>query len=52
VEAVSPQKLIVPLDTHVIRVGRRLGLTRYTAPDGGWRETSPHRCARWIRSIP
>jgi uncharacterized protein (TIGR02757 family) len=31
---VSPAKLIVPLDTHVIRVGRCLGLTRYTSP--GW----------------
>jgi len=32
---VAPAKLIVPLDTHVIRVGRCLGLTRYTSP--GWR---------------
>ena len=32
---VSPAKLIVPLDTHVIRVGRCLRLTRYTSP--GWR---------------
>jgi uncharacterized protein (TIGR02757 family) len=31
---VSAAKLIVPLDTHVIRVGRCLGLTRYTSP--GW----------------
>jgi len=31
---VSPAKLVVPLDTHVIRVGRCLGLTRYTSP--GW----------------
>jgi uncharacterized protein (TIGR02757 family) len=30
-----PAKLIVPLDTHVIRLGRCLGLTRYTSP--GWR---------------
>src|SRR5262245_8461741 len=29
-----PAKLIVPLDTHVIRVGRCLQLTRYTSP--GW----------------
>jgi uncharacterized protein (TIGR02757 family) len=29
-----PSKLVVPLDTHVIRVGRCLGLTRYTSP--GW----------------
>lgn len=32
---VSPAKLIVPLDTHVIRVGRCLGLTTYTSP--GWK---------------
>jgi len=31
---VSPARLIVPLDTHVIRVGRCLGLTRYSSP--GW----------------
>ena len=30
-----PSQLIVPLDTHVIRLGRCLGLTRYTSP--GWR---------------
>jgi uncharacterized protein (TIGR02757 family) len=32
---VSPAQLIVPLDTHVIRVGRCLKLTRLTSP--GWR---------------
>src|SRR4029079_5545622 len=32
---VSPSQLIVPLDTHVIRVGRCLRLTGYTSP--GWR---------------
>lgn len=32
---VPSSKLIVPLDTHVIRVGRCLRLTRYTSP--GWR---------------
>ncbi len=32
---VSPARLIVPLDTHVIRVGRCLRLTTYTIP--GWR---------------
>jgi len=32
---VSPAQLVVPLDTHVIRVGRCLRLTRYTSP--GWR---------------
>ena len=32
---VPASKLIVPLDTHVIRLGRCLGLTRYTSP--GWK---------------
>jgi uncharacterized protein (TIGR02757 family) len=32
---VMPAALIVPLDTHVIRVGRCLRLTQYTSP--GWR---------------
>ncbi len=32
---VPRSKLIVPLDTHVIRLGRCLRLTRYTSP--GWR---------------
>jgi uncharacterized protein (TIGR02757 family) len=32
---VSPASLVVPLDTHVIRVGQCLRLTRYTSP--GWR---------------
>jgi uncharacterized protein (TIGR02757 family) len=32
---VSAAKLVVPLDTHVIRVGRCLQLTRYTSP--GWK---------------
>jgi uncharacterized protein (TIGR02757 family) len=32
---VSPARLVIPLDTHVIRVGRCLQLTRYTSP--GWR---------------
>jgi uncharacterized protein (TIGR02757 family) len=31
----SPARLVVPLDTHVIRVGRCLGLTRYVSP--GWK---------------
>ncbi len=35
---VSPSQLIVPLDVHVIRLGRCLGLTRYTSP--GWRMAS------------
>ena len=32
---VAASKLVVPLDTHVIRVGRCLRLTRYESP--GWR---------------
>lgn len=32
---VSPSRLIVPLDTHVIRVGKCLRLTRYSSP--GWK---------------
>ena len=32
---VRPAQLIIPLDTHVIRLGRCLRLTRYTSP--GWR---------------
>jgi uncharacterized protein (TIGR02757 family) len=32
---VSPARLIVPLDTHVIRLGRCLRLTRYVSP--GWK---------------
>jgi uncharacterized protein (TIGR02757 family) len=31
----SPSRLIVPLDTHVIRLGRCLRLTRYASP--GWK---------------
>ena len=34
----SPARLIVPLDTHVIRLGRCLRLTRYTSP--GWKMAS------------
>ncbi|HZM58900.1 MAG TPA: TIGR02757 family protein [Vicinamibacterales bacterium] len=34
-KTVSPARLIVPLDTHVIRLGRCLRLTRYTSP--GWK---------------
>ncbi len=32
---VAPARLVIPLDVHVIRVGRCLGLTRYVSP--GWR---------------
>jgi uncharacterized protein (TIGR02757 family) len=35
---VSPARLIIPLDTHVIRVGRCLRLTSYRSP--GWRMAS------------
>jgi uncharacterized protein (TIGR02757 family) len=31
----TPSRLVVPLDTHVIRLGQCLRLTRYTSP--GWR---------------
>jgi uncharacterized protein (TIGR02757 family) len=34
-KAVSPSRLVVPLDTHVIRLGHCLRLTRYTSP--GWK---------------
>ena len=34
----SPARLIVPLDTHIIRLGRCLRLTRYTSP--GWKMAS------------
>jgi uncharacterized protein (TIGR02757 family) len=33
--SVSPARLIIPLDTHVIRLGRCLRLTRYASP--GWK---------------
>ena len=33
--SVSPARLVVPLDTHVIRLGRCLRLTRYVSP--GWK---------------
>ena len=49
--SVSPAQLIVPLDTHVIRLGRCLRLTSTSAPAGGWPPTSPGRCARWIPKI-
>jgi uncharacterized protein (TIGR02757 family) len=32
---ISPSRLVVPLDTHVIRLGQCLRLTRYRSP--GWR---------------
>jgi uncharacterized protein (TIGR02757 family) len=32
---VSPSRLVVPLDTHVIRVGKCLRLTKYASP--GWK---------------
>jgi uncharacterized protein (TIGR02757 family) len=32
---VRPAQLVIPLDTHIIRLGRCLGLTRYSSP--GWR---------------
>ncbi len=35
---VTPARLVVPLDTHIIRLGQCLGLTRYRSP--GWRMAS------------
>lgn len=32
---VTPARLVVPLDTHIVRLGRCLRLTRYTSP--GWK---------------
>jgi uncharacterized protein (TIGR02757 family) len=56
---VSPSRLIVPLDTHVIRLGRCLRLTRYASP--GWkmaaeitaslRELDPHDPVRYDFSL-
>jgi uncharacterized protein (TIGR02757 family) len=37
-QRVTPAQLIVPLDTHVVRVGRCLRLTTYQSP--GWRMAS------------
>jgi len=37
-QRVTPAQLIVPLDTHVVRVGRCLRLTSYQSP--GWRMAS------------
>jgi len=33
--AVSPSRLVVPLDTHIVRLGQCLRLTRYRSP--GWK---------------
>lgn len=33
-KGIPPSKLIIPLDTHILRIGRLLGLTRRKA--GGW----------------
>lgn len=56
---VSPSRLVVPLDTHVIRLGRCLRLTRYASP--GWkmaaditatlRRIDPHDPVRFDFSI-
>ena len=48
---VRPGQLIVPLDTHIIRVGQCLRLTTLKSPGGAWPPTSPRRCAPSIRSI-
>lgn len=44
---VNASRLIVPLDTHVIRLGRCLRLTRYTSP--GWRMAAD--ITRTLRSL-
>ena len=56
---IPPSKLVVPLDTHVIRVGRCLRLTRYVSP--GWkmaaditatlRELDPHDPVKYDFSL-
>jgi uncharacterized protein (TIGR02757 family) len=46
-QRVKPAQLIVPLDTHVIRVGRCLRLTTYQSP--GWRMASD--ITRTLRQI-
>jgi uncharacterized protein (TIGR02757 family) len=43
----SPSRLVVPLDVHVIRVGRCLGLTTYRSP--GWRMAADITAA--LRSV-
>jgi len=58
-QRVRPAQLVVPLDTHVIRVGRCLRLTRYTSP--GWpmarditaslRELDPHDPVKYDYSL-
>ena len=30
---ISPSQLIIPLDTHIARIGRRIGLTKRSTPD-------------------
>jgi uncharacterized protein (TIGR02757 family) len=47
---VPAAQLIVPLDTHVIRVGRCLQLTRYTSP--GWRMASDITASLRLRDLP
>lgn len=34
-KGVSPRQLVIPLDTHMARIGRRLGLTCRQAPNAG-----------------
>ena len=34
-QTIPPSKLVVPLDTHIIRLGRCLKLTKYVSP--GWK---------------
>ncbi len=54
-DAVSPARLIVPIDVHMHRIGRRLGLTRRNAADGrtaleiteGFRRIAPRDPVRY-----
>jgi uncharacterized protein (TIGR02757 family) len=46
--SVKPASLVVPLDTHVIRVSRCLRLTRYTSP--GWAMARHHGLVAEARS--
>ena len=44
---VTPARLVVPLDTHIVRLGRCLRLTTYTSP--GWRMAAD--ITKTLRSI-
>jgi uncharacterized protein (TIGR02757 family) len=50
--AVDPSRLIIPLDTHVARLGRRLGLTKRTSPGWAMAEEITMRLRRLDASDP